>query len=125
MHGRFKSGEVTTRTTCVDPQQSLQIVTQYGSSFWQKSQGLDVQCSDIQNFVNALPQLDTLSLVITLQELQRALKTLHTGKARGMDAVTNWELKHLCGDLQAMLVDLFNLVTTTGCWPSALTRAQN
>ena len=59
-----------------------------------------------------------------MPELNAALKSLQTTKARGMDAVTNWELKFMCEDLKEMLLNFLNLVTKTASWLDALTRAR-
>ena len=59
-----------------------------------------------------------------MPELNAALTTLQSTKARGMDAVTNCERKYMCDDLKKMLLDFLNLVSETATWPKALTRAR-
>ena len=41
-----------------------------------------------------------------------------------MDAITNWELKNQCQDLQEMLLCVLNRITTGWQWPVPLTRAR-
>ena len=122
--GSFKTGSITAATTCRDPNHSLRIASDFWRSFWCKPHQLDCTCEPVQSVVDALPALDNMQCHITLLELRNALKTLPIGKARGMDAVTNWELKYQCDGLQNMLLALLNRITSMGQWPTALSNAR-
>ena len=55
---------------------------------------------------NDMAQLPKFSAEITLPELEVALKTLTTGKARGMDGFSNGELKLLSPKLKVRFLTL-------------------
>ena len=122
--GSFKTGTVNVATTCQNPEHSLRLATDFWRQFWFKDS--QPSCDDpvVAATVNALPMLAPLDPCITLPELQASLSTLPIGKARGMDAITNWELKYHCEGLQNMLLQILNHVTATGVWPTALTKAR-
>ena len=124
VHGIIKSGFVEVATTCQDPVQSLDLACRYWSSFWNDEHSVDLQDEDVVALQHSLPDLEQIDPTISAYELKNALRSLPIAKARGMDAVTNWELKNLCGDLQAMLLQLLNGITLTGVWPTNLTKAR-
>ena len=57
--------------------------------------------------IQSLPEMPDIGCEITLAELRNVLKSILVSKARGMDAISNWELKHICLDLQEMLLLAF------------------
>ena len=122
--GTIRKGMVEVATTCHDPAQAIALATQYWTGFWKDESFADLQDPELLSMRDSLPALDQIDARISLYELQSVLKTLPVSKARGMDAVTNWELRHLCEDLQMMLLDLLNCVTSTGVWPKGLMRAR-
>ena len=124
VEGSFKSGVVSTATTCQDPCHALVIASNFWKSYWCKPKQTDCDNAAAHAVVRALPQKPSMSCCITMLELRNALKTLPVGKARGMDATTNWELKYLCEGLQEMLLKLLNKINSVGSWPKALTRAR-
>ena len=122
--GSFKTGLIQLSTTCQNPQQALRLATDYWETFWRRSSPVDCSHDKVRSIIQALPQLGSVSAHIELGELQNALRTLPVGKARGMDAISNWELKHLCPGLQQMLLRILNRVVSTGQWPQPLTNAR-
>ena len=122
--GTMRTGYVSAFTTCHDPLQALHLATSYWSGFWNHQHETDMLDADVSDMCNSLPSLPTTDAAISMYELQSALKTLPIAKARGMDGITNWELRHMCLDLCAMLLSLLNRVTTTGRWPSLLIKAR-
>ena len=124
VQGIIKSGPVQASTTCTDPSQSLQLAIDYWSSFWNNDHKFDKHDPQMSELIRSLPSRGTLNPDITLPELNAALKSLQQSKARGMDAVTNWELKHLCDDQKTMLLSFLNLVNKKASWPASLTKAR-
>ena len=122
--GTFRSGAVTAMTTCQCSNHALRLATDFWKSFWCKQQCVDCHDQDVLATIHALPHLPALDCKITMPELRAALRNLPLAKARGMDAVTNWELKYLCDDLQGMLLRVLNRITELGQWPKALTKAR-
>ena len=57
------------------------------------------------------------SLVITPEEVQTVLKSLHVGKAAGPDGISNRVLRELCNELSIPLCRLFNCSLQTGVFP--------
>ena len=122
--GSFRTGNVRGETPCYDPKESLRLATDFWESFWISKDKVDLADETVVNVVESLPKLESVSQYITLNELTTCIKRLPTAKARGMDAVSNWELKHMCPDLQAMLQQLLNLINVSGRWPQHLTNAR-
>ena len=122
--GKFKTGHVTVATTCHHPEHALRLASDYWSQFWCKSNQVDCNLPAVNDVVSSLPEMPPVCNTITINELKNALKTLPVSKARGMDAVSNWEIKHMCQDLQHMLLRLLNRINATGEWPLPLTRAR-
>ena len=122
--GMIKSGPINAFTTCTDPHQSLHLAVDYWSSFWSSDYKFDKNDPQITDLVRSIPARGTLNPEITLPELNAALKSLQNAKARGMDATTNWELKHLCEDQKSMLLRFKNLVNKQVSWPASLTKAR-
>ena len=122
--GGFKTGTVSAATTCHDSHDALRIATDFWKSFWCKQSQVDCEHDTVQSTVNAMPSKSAMACDITPQELRHALRSLPVGKARGMDAISNWELKYHCEGLQHMLLQLLNKITNTGQWPQALTKAR-
>ena len=122
--GVLRSGSMQTQTTCHDPQQALRLAMDYWSSFWNDPHVTDLQDPDVVALCDSLPSLPVQDPTITMYELESALRTLPVNKARGMDGVTNWELRNSCRDLRVMLLALLNKITADGRWPSRLLRAR-
>ena len=122
--GSFKTGCVDAATTCHDPEQALSLATGFWSTLWQNQCQVDCDCAEVSEVVQSLPELPQASNVITISEMKNALKSLPVGKARGMDAISNWELKYMCAELQEMLLIFLNMITASGRWPLPLTRAR-
>ena len=95
VHGIIKSGFVQVATTCQDPVQSLDLACRYWSSLWDDEHSVDLQDEDVVALQHNLPELEQMDPTISAYELKNALRSLPVPKARGMDAVTNWELKNL------------------------------
>ena len=122
--GVMKTGLLQAFTMCTDPDQSLGLATGYWSSFWNGSHKVNLADTRVSDLIIGLPELTPLDPEISMPELETALKMLQPSKARGMDAVTNWELKYLCEDFRTMLRRFLNLVTVKNVWPKALTIAR-
>ena len=122
--GSFKTGDIVAATTCHVPEHALRLAADFWMSYWQNPQQVDCTDSRVTQVVDSLPELPQIGNEITATELKNALKTLSVTKARGMDAVTNWELKHMCSELQSMLLKFLNRVNATGQWPQSLIKAR-
>ena len=122
--GSFRTGEVSAATTCHDPVQALQLASDYWTSYWKNPNQVDCRDPSVIDVIQSLPQMQQIGGEITMTELRNVLKTIPVSKARGMDAVSNWEIKHMCPDLQDMLLRLLNRINATGVWPKPLTRAR-
>ena len=57
------------------------------------------------------------SLVITPEEVQTVLKSLHVGKAADPDGISNRVLRELCNELSIPFCRLFNCSLQTGVFP--------
>ena len=104
-----------------DPKFVAAEVQAFWHGFWNTESPPDLHF--LTECCNDMAQLPKFSAEITLPELEVALKTLTTGKARGMDGFSNGELKLLSPELKARLLTLLNLVTETGCWPESQLKA--
>ena len=124
VRGKFRSGQVIAATTCHHPEHALQLAADYWSQFWTKPCQVDCSSQVIQDVVSSLPKMPPIGTEITMTELKNALKSLPVSKARGMDAISNWEIKHMCPDLQSMLLKILNRINATSEWPQPLTRAR-
>ena len=122
--GTFRTGQVQAATTCHDPSQALRIASDFWESFWKQGTRAHLCQQQATRVVEALPVMPQADAKITIYELKNALKTLPLGKARGMDAISNWELKYICDDLQQMLLQILNRIGETGQWPQPLLNAR-
>ena len=122
--GSIKTGDIQTATTCHLPEQALRLATDFWAGYWKKGSRPQISDEHATRVVQALPEMPPIQAAISQSELKNALKILPLGKARGMDAVSNWELKYMCEDLQHMLLQLLNRICETGQWPQPLTNAR-
>ena len=86
VEGVIKTGQVRAFTTCTGPAQSLPLAVDCWSSSWKSTHHINSDDPQIEGLVSGLPQIDPLSPCITMPELNAALHSLSTAKARGMDA---------------------------------------
>ena len=122
--GSFKTGIIKGETPCYDPKESLRLATDFWESFWVTKDHVDTNDEAVTRVIQSLPELQPISRYISLNEVSNCLKNLPVTKARGMDAVSNWELKYLCPDLQCMLQQVLNFINTSCRWPQPLTDAR-
>ena len=64
-----------------------------------------------------------LDFKIEEHELNRAIKRLKSGKAKGPDMLQNEMIKHSCEFMAPVFVKIFNLILETGTYPDAWSRS--
>ena len=109
---------VKQQTWCANPYSVFQCVASFWDGFRLADRQIDLDF--LQHVTNHLPELDKFDPIITLSELQWALKTSKNGTARGLDGFSVPELKAMPHNLQLMLLSLLNHITCTGKWPDKL-----
>ena len=82
----------------------------------QTREKLTILESTIKNNQNPLDYL------ITMKELENSIKKLKSGKACGPDGIRTEMLKHSSPELKQALLQLFNLVLQSGCFPEIWSR---
>ena len=122
--GTFVTGVVAQYRPSANPHEIIQEAAGYWKQFWNDQKHTDVADDEVRDAISQLPQLGTMDTRITLNELRWALPKLHAKKARGMDGFANFELRNLPVALHGYLVELLNILTRTGRWPHALTKAR-
>ena len=105
----------------MDPNFIAAEVMNYWDKWWNDTAEINtvvVECA-----INDLPSVEPFDPTITPQELDRALRDLPMGKARGLDGFSNGELKNLPLHLRQTLLDTLNDLTLRADWPGGLTAA--
>ena len=105
----------------LDPHFIASEVINYWNSWWNSDTPVDGNVLDPA--INALPEIEPFDPVISIDELNLAIKTLPMVKARGLDGFSNRELKALSHPLRVQLLDAFHGLTRGDAWPSSLTVA--
>ncbi|OLP84062.1 putative 149 kDa protein [Symbiodinium microadriaticum] len=122
--GQIDNGEICQYTPTAVPKAILHEAKTYWNQFWNTKRDEQPGDAMIQDAISALPQLSEMNPDFDMNDLEWALRKLQTGKAKGMDGFSNFELKYMPNNLKPSLLQLLNLFTKTGRWPDSLTHAR-
>ena len=122
--GTLESGHIVQHKPTANPKAILAQAKDYWCDFWQTRKDAGPQDDTLRYAVNLLPQLPQIQTEITMPELQWALGSLQSKKARGMDGFSNLELKQMPEDLRPSLLALLNKFTKDKRWPTELCHAR-
>ena len=106
--GQIDNGEICQYTPMAVPKAILHEAKTYWNQFWNTKRDEQPGDAMIQDAISALPQLSEMNPDFDMNDLEWALRKLQTGKAKGMDGFSNFELKYMPNNLKPSLLQLLN-----------------
>ena len=123
LRGCFVSGKISQYRPTAHPEHILKAAKDYWSTYWNPDTAVDANEPEVLQAIQTLPQLPELDTTINQEDLEWALKSLCSKKARGMDGFSNFEMKNLPRTLRPFLLRLFDLFNK-GLWPQNVSQAR-
>ena len=124
IQGIFSSGDVQQNVPTAHRDPILHEAKQYWSMFWNKPKDKGPGNEVFMEALATMPQLPAVQTDFSASELQWALSSLSTKKARGPDGFSNYELKYMPLQLRPFLLQLLNKFTRDHEWPQDLCLAR-
>ena len=120
LQGNFSSGDVAQFVPTADPRAILHQAGDFWNTFWNSKRDKGPADDTVTQAIHCLPQLPDIQTNFTDSELQWALTSSSTRKARGPDGFSNIELKNMPHQLRPALLSLLNKFTEEADWPQEL-----
>ncbi|CAE7621051.1 RTase [Symbiodinium sp. CCMP2592] len=122
--GSITTGDILQVVPTASPSAILHATKDYWNTFWNMKRDKGTHDDVFQEALHLLPALQEANSSFNQQDLDHALSSLQTNRARGMDAFSNFELKYMPYKLRPALLALLNLFTSSAKWPKELCLAR-